>query len=80
MKKFVLVLIALALIWPMAGCKGLDPKLTGPAVFLVADRHDAYVAADPALEPVQKKAMLQTTEFLRKIWIKAGYEPKGGGQ
>lgn len=77
MKKTAIVLVML-LILPLVGCTGLDPKLTGPAVFRVADRHDDYVRADPVLEPVQKKAMLQTTEMIRKIWEKAGYKAKDG--
>lgn len=78
MRQLILVAVIAALVLvPLAGCKGLDPKLTGPALFQVADRHDAYVNADPALESVQKKAMLQTTEMLRSLWIKAGYKPGG---
>jgi len=77
MKKTAIVLVML-LILPLVGCTGLDPKLTGPAIFRVADRHDDYVRADLVLEPVQKKAMLLTTEMIRAIWTKAGYGPKGG--
>ena len=77
MRKTAIVLVlALLLVLPFVGCKGLDAKLTGPAVFQVAERHDEYVRADQVLEPVQKKAMLQTTEMIRKIWVKAGYEPE----
>ena len=77
MKRIAIVVLALLALSALAGCKGLDPKLTGPAVFHVCDQLDVYVDADPALEPVQKKAKKQTTEMLRAVWIKAGYDEGG---
>ena len=82
MRRAILALVVVALV-ALPCCKGLDPTLTGPAVFDRCDMLDAYTEADPALTDKQKAATKQTSDFLRKLWKTAGYDPdakKAGGE
>lgn len=77
MKRAILAVLLVALV-ALPACKGLDAKLTGPAVFDRCDKLDAYTEADPELTEIQKRATKQTSDFLRKLWAEAGYDPDGG--
>lgn len=87
MRKDWTVAVVLLVALVLGGCAGLNPTLTGPALFKTLERHDAYVEADPALKSTgnaaedhkregRKKAFLQTSDFLRQTWNRAGYNPE----
>ena len=90
MKAKLCVLAVMFLAVCLVGCKGLDPNLTGGSLFDVCNDLEGYVEADAQYKPtgepgedakraVRKKAALLNQDLLKKTWIRAGYEPKGGG-
>lgn len=69
MKRCFLIIVALML----TGCtKGMIAVDNVDGLFhRVADRHDAYIAADRTLAPVEKQIANRDTQLLREVIAEA---------
>lgn len=68
--RAVAVAIGLAVLIAFLGCGSpgmVRAEAIAPLVQAVADRHDAYVAADPALDELTRGVALDSSALLRAV-------------
>lgn len=66
------LILALAFLLPSCSTNMISVEALEPALSPVIQRHDAYVADDPALSEDEKEIFLRTTELLRRLLEEAG--------